>query len=160
MRLIYRAFAAAGLLLVLGAGTATATPDASGSTTLVEPNGLYTVTKTYEVYTASNGTNPLPLAGNYTYIYTLTNSPGSFTCLIAFEMEVPATSVTAAGYIPGAGVAPSVLVAFSGTMTPCGCGDSDSIAVWLASVARTVASTRVSDDVVVLMAGERGMPPR
>jgi hypothetical protein len=44
MRLIYRAFAAAGLLLVLGAGTATATPVASGSTTLVEPTGLYTVT--------------------------------------------------------------------------------------------------------------------
>jgi hypothetical protein len=110
MRLFHRAFAAAGLLLVLGAGTATATPDASGSTTLVEPNGLYTVTKTYEVYTASNGTNPLPLAGNYTYIYTLTNSPGSFTCLIAFEMEVPSTSVTAAGYIPGVGVAPSSVV--------------------------------------------------
>ena len=63
--------------------------------------------KTYEVYSATNGTNPLPLAGNYTYIYTITNSPGSFTCLVGFDMEVPSGSVTAAGYIPGAGVAPS-----------------------------------------------------
>jgi hypothetical protein len=109
MRSILTAFAAAGLLL-LGAGSATAAPDASGSTTLTEPNGLYTATKTYEVYTASNVTNPLPLAGNYTYVYTIMNSPGSFTCLIAFEMEVPATSVTAAGFIPGAGVAPSATI--------------------------------------------------
>ena len=79
MRSILCAFAAAGLLL-LGAGSATAAPDASGSTTLTEPNGLYTATKTYEVYTASNVTNPLPLAGNYTYVYTIMNSPGSFTC--------------------------------------------------------------------------------
>jgi hypothetical protein len=111
MNRISRAFAAAVSLLVLGAGSASAAPDASGSSQIIEPQfGLYTVTKTYEVYTASNPTNPLPLAGNYTYVYTLTNSPGSFTCLITFEMEVPASSVTAAGYIPGAGVAPSSTV--------------------------------------------------
>jgi len=110
MRLIFRAFAAAGVLLALGVGSAGATPDASGSTTLVEPNfGAYTAIKTYEVYSPTNPSNPLPLAGNYTYIYTITNSPSSFTCLVGFDMETPVGSITAAGYIPGAGVAPSAV---------------------------------------------------
>ena len=95
------------VLVALGAGSAGAAPDVSGSTTLVEPNGLYTAIKTFEVYSPTNGTNPLPLAGNFTYIYTITNTAGSFTCLVGFDLEVPAGSVTAAGFIPGAGVAPS-----------------------------------------------------
>jgi len=107
MRLFLRAFAAAGMLLVLGVGTAGAAPDASGSSTLVEPNGLYTAIKAFEVYSPTNGTNPLPLAGNFTYIYTITNAPGSFTCLVGFDLEVASGSVVAAGYIPGAGVPPS-----------------------------------------------------
>jgi len=109
---ILRTFGFAVLLAAFGAGTASAAPDASGSTTLVEPNfGLYTAIKTYEVYSPTNLTNPLPLAGNYTYIYTITNTAGSFSCLIRFDMEVPTGSVTAAGYIPGAGVAPSLVTA-------------------------------------------------
>jgi len=100
----------AALLAAFGAGTASAAPDVSGSTTLVEPNfGAYTAIKTYEVYSPTNSTNPLPLAGNYTYIYTLTNTAASFTCLIGFDMEIPSGSVTAAGFIPGAGVAPSAV---------------------------------------------------
>ncbi len=107
---IFRAFGAAALLAAFGAGTASAAPDASGSVTLVEPNfGAYTVVKSYELYSATNLTNPLPLAGNYTYIYTITNTAGSFTCLVGFDMETPAGSVTAAGFIPGAGVAPSAV---------------------------------------------------
>ena len=110
MRSILRASAAVAALFALGAGSAWATPDASGSTTLVEPNfGAYTAIKTYEVYSPTNPTNPLPLAGNYTYIYTITNSPSSFTCLVGFDMETPVGSITAAGYIPGAGVAPSAV---------------------------------------------------
>ncbi len=104
---ILRAFGTAALLAAFGAGAASAAPDASGSTTLVEPNGLYTAVKSYELYSPTNPSNPLPLAGNYTYIYSLTNSAGSFTCLIGFDMETPSGSVTAAGFIPGAGVAPS-----------------------------------------------------
>ena len=108
MRLIMRASAAVAVLLALGAGSAGAAPDISGSTTFVEPNfGAYTAIKSFEVYSPTNGTNPLPLAGNYTYLYTITNTAGSFTCLIGFDQEVPAGSVTAAGFIPGAGVDPS-----------------------------------------------------
>ncbi len=107
MRVFFRGFAAAGLLISLGVGSAGAAPDVSGSSTLVEPNGLYTAIKAFEVYSPTNGTNPLPLANNFTYIYTITNSAGSFTCLVGFDLEVPANSVTAAGFIPGAGVAPS-----------------------------------------------------
>jgi hypothetical protein len=107
MKKLFRAFAAAGLLVALGVGSAGAAPDASGSSTLVEPNGLYTAVKSFEVYSPTNGTNPLPLAGNFTYIYTITNSAGSFTCLVGFDLEVASGSVTAAGFIPGAGVAPS-----------------------------------------------------
>jgi len=105
---VFRAFGTAALLAAFGAGAASAAPDASGSVTLVEPNfGAYTVVKSYELYSATNPSNPLPLAGNFTYIYTITNTAGSFTCLVGFDMQTPAGSVTAAGYIPGAGVAPS-----------------------------------------------------
>jgi len=107
MRLILRAIAAVGVLLALGAGSAGAAPDVSGSTNFVEPGGFYTAVKSFEVYSPTNLTNPLPLAGNYTYLYTITNTAGSFSCLIGFDQEVPAGSVTAAGFIPGAGVAPS-----------------------------------------------------
>ena len=47
---ILRAVGFAVLLATFGAGAASAAPDASGSTTLVEPNGLYTAVKSYELY--------------------------------------------------------------------------------------------------------------
>ena len=107
MKNLFRALAITGLLIGLGSGTALAQPDASGSSMLVEPNGLYTATKSFEVYAPANPSNPLPLAGNYTYLYTIQNSASSFTCLVGFDLEVPSSSVTAAGYIAGVGVAPS-----------------------------------------------------
>lgn len=103
-----RALVATLMLFVFGAHSALAAPDISGSTSIVEPNGLYTAVKTFEVYSPTNGTNPLPLAGNYTYLFTITAvSNFSFVCLIGFTSEAPAGSVTAAGYIPGSGIAPS-----------------------------------------------------
>jgi hypothetical protein len=108
MRLFRSAFAGLSVLVALGAGSAVAAPDISGSTTFIEPSfGAYTAIKQFEVYAPDNPTNPLPLAGNYTYLYTITNTAGSFTCLIGFDEQVPAGSVTAAGFIPGAGVDPS-----------------------------------------------------
>ena len=48
MSRISRAFVVAVVLLVLGAGSSGAAPDASGSSQIIEPQfGLYTVTKTY-----------------------------------------------------------------------------------------------------------------
>lgn len=95
------------LMASLGSGAAWAAPDVSGSDTLVEPNGLYSAVKTYEVYLDTNPDNPFPLAGSYTYTYTITNSAGSFTCLVGFDLEVASGSVLAAGFIAGSGVAPS-----------------------------------------------------
>ncbi len=95
------------LMASLGSGAAWAAPDASGSDTLVEPNGLYTAVKAFEVYLDTNPDNPLPLAGSYTYSYTITNAAGSFTCLVGFDLEVPSGSVLDAGFIAGSGVAPS-----------------------------------------------------
>jgi hypothetical protein len=107
MRSLFRILAVVALLIAFGASSASAAPDASGCSNLVEPNGLYTAVKCFEVYSPANGTNPLPLANNFTYIYTIMNSAGSFTCLVGFDLEVAAGSVTAAGFIPGVGVAPS-----------------------------------------------------
>ena len=60
------------------AGSAVAAPDMEGSETFVGPSGAYTVLKTFEVYSEANPDNPDPVAGNYTYVYTLTNDTGSF----------------------------------------------------------------------------------
>jgi len=107
MKLLFRAFTVASVLFAVAVGSAGAAPDVSGSSTLVEPNGLYTAVKSFEVYSPTNGTNPLPLANNFTYLYTITNSVSSFTCLVGFDLEVASGSVSAAGFIPGLGVAPS-----------------------------------------------------
>ncbi len=116
MFIILRAVGLAVALATFGAGAASAAPDASGSTTLIEPNGLYTAVKSYELYSATNPSNPLPLAGNYTYVYTITNAAGSFTCLVGFDLEVPVGSATAAGFIAGAGVAPSATTIGTGVV--------------------------------------------
>lgn len=98
------ALAVAALLAAPGAF---ALPDASGSETFSEPNGTYTAVKSYEVYAPGNPSDPSPVAGNYTYVYTITNQPGSLICLEGFDLQAPLGSVTDAGFILGAGVAPS-----------------------------------------------------
>lgn len=96
------------LLIVFGAaGQSAAAPDAEGSETFTEPNGTYTVLKTFEVYSEANPDNPAPLAGNFTYVYTLTNDTGSFVSILGFDLEAPAGSITDAGFIDGAAVEPS-----------------------------------------------------
>ncbi len=101
---------AAGLvaLLVMAGPAAQAAPDAEGSSTFVEPQfGAYTATKSYQVFSATNPDNPSPVAGQYTYVYTIANSPGSFVCLIGFDLEAPLGSIGSAGFLPGPGVDPS-----------------------------------------------------
>lgn len=97
--------AIAGLLL--GSAAAQAASDAQGSQAFNEPNGAYTLTKSYAVYAPGNPADPSPLAGNYTYVYTLSNSPGSFICIEGFDLEAPLGSITDAGALAGGGVAPS-----------------------------------------------------
>jgi len=89
------------------AGTAAAAPDMEGVTTFVDPNGTYTVDKTFEVYSEANPDNPAPLAGNFTYVYTLTNLASSLIGIEGFDHEAPLGSITAAGFIDGAAVEPS-----------------------------------------------------
>jgi len=97
------------LALALGAPSASAQL-ASGSKQIDEPNGAYSATKTFAVYADDDPANPAPLAGNLTYVYTITNLPTSFICIIGLDMEVPSGSVTAAGFIPGPGIDPSATI--------------------------------------------------
>lgn len=108
MSLVLR-FPALALLLAaaLAAPAAWAAPDAEGSSVLSEPNGAYEAVKAVKVYSDGNPENPKPLAGHFTYVYTITNQPSSFICLIGFDVEVPPGSVTEAGFLAGAGVDPS-----------------------------------------------------
>ena len=101
---------------------AAAAPDAEGSQTITsetcENLGLggfcsgpvYEAVKSFEVYSADNPDNPMPSAGNFTYVYTITNQPGSNALLgplKQFDVAVPANGVVAEGYFDGAGVEPS-----------------------------------------------------
>ncbi len=99
-------FCLAAVLLFASSG-AFAQPDVQGSQVFNEPNGAYTATKNFEVYLPGNPSDPDPLAGNFTYIYTITNSVASFVCLIGFDLEAPLGSVTNAGALAGVGIAPS-----------------------------------------------------
>lgn len=95
--------------LLAGPWAAAAAPEAEGSVTLTEPNGAFTAVKTFQVFAADNPENPRPLAGNFTYVYTIANQPDSFICLVGYDLEVPAGSVTDAGFVDGAGVEPSAI---------------------------------------------------
>ncbi|MEM9176338.1 MAG: hypothetical protein AAGC67_14010 [Myxococcota bacterium] len=89
------------------AGQAAAAPDVEGGESFAEPNGTYTVLKTFEVYSEANPDNPDPVPGNYTYVYTLTNDSSSFVSILGFDLEAPLGSITSAGFIDGAAVEPS-----------------------------------------------------
>ena len=95
------------LAVALAAPGAWAAPDAEASSVLTEPNGAFEAVKSVKVYSDGNPENPSPLAGHFTYVYTITNQPSSFICLIGFDVEVPPGSVTNAGFLPGAGIDPS-----------------------------------------------------
>ena len=110
------------LLAATFAAPASAGPDLAGTVLIEEPNGFagvcdqpcYRVSKSYEYWLPTNPDNPLPLAGNNTYIYKLTHDGGTGTPLgfipavTAFEVAVDTAFVTAAGVIDSSpGVAPS-----------------------------------------------------
>ncbi|MEE2674093.1 MAG: hypothetical protein VX466_09870 [Myxococcota bacterium] len=108
----YPAFLAAALVLATMAvpAPASAGPDESGTSILEEPNGFpgvcdqpcYIVEKSFEYWLPSNPDNPLPLAGNNTYIYRISHVGGSgpfVPALIGFELSVETDDVTGAGYI-------------------------------------------------------------
>ena len=112
-----------GSLLLLPLATAnparSAPPDYSSSSDLVEPNGFpgvcdspcFIAAVSVEVWLPGNPSNPLPLAGNNTYIYKLTHTGGSgafVPALTDFEIEVDISQVSAAGHIASSpGIEPS-----------------------------------------------------
>lgn len=91
-----------GILTVaaFAASSAHAAIVAQGSGTFAEPSGFYTGTKAFTVYTDDDPGNPAPGApGELTYVYTITNDPGSFLGIIGFNIDAPVGSVVDAGYV-------------------------------------------------------------
>jgi hypothetical protein len=99
-----------------------AAPEAEGNTTITSQTceelnlfpfctgPVYEAVKSFAVYADTNPDNPLPVAGNFTYVFTITNKPTSNATLgplKQFDVAVPANGATSAGYIDGAGVEPS-----------------------------------------------------
>jgi hypothetical protein len=70
----------------------------------------YSALNTFEVYADTNPGNPMPSAGNFTYVYTITNDPDSnpfIGSLRVFETATPASGTIDAGFIDGSGVEPN-----------------------------------------------------
>lgn len=102
-----------------GASHADCTPDtvATGMETIEEPLvGIYTVEKTVSVYADDNCGNPAPLAGQFTYVYSVSVTAGSTIGILNFQIPTPAGSVTNATFIPGAGVDPTNITVLSGSV--------------------------------------------
>ena len=112
--------ATAALLVLGGVGPAAAQPDVSGASVISEDDGFpnvctapcYNVDKTVDVYFDGNPSAPgVCPAGNNTYVYTLTHTGGTLPSpnipLTEFEVGVDFSLVTSAGFIPGAGIAPT-----------------------------------------------------
>ncbi|HIG70044.1 MAG: hypothetical protein ABGX04_07680 [Myxococcales bacterium] len=87
---------------------------ASGSQGFTEPNGFYDGVKSFTVYTDDDVANPMPGApGEFTYLYTITNDPGSFIGIVGFNLDAPIGSVVSAGHLDDSDLAtppPAVLI--------------------------------------------------
>jgi hypothetical protein len=116
------AFLAFALVSAAFALPAVAGPDAEGSITITSATcediglgglcsgPLYVVTKTFQVFAGNNPDNPVPVAGNFTYVYTIANSPSSvaiFGAINELNVQTPPNGTTSYGFIDGAGVEPS-----------------------------------------------------
>jgi hypothetical protein len=117
----FLATGALALVLVMPAiAGADCIPDtvASGTTSISDPNfGLYTVEKTVSVYAEDNCGNPLPVAGQFTYAYSLKVLGSSTIGILNFQIPIPnAGSVSAATFIDGAGVNPTGVTVLSGSV--------------------------------------------
>lgn len=108
MRPVQLAFALLAVLMLSAPSAMALQTEGSGSVTIVDPTfGAYTATKHFWVYADDDADNPMPVAGHFTYIYTLTNDPGSFVSLKGLKVLVPNGAASQFGFLPGSGVAPS-----------------------------------------------------
>ena len=91
------------IALVLMASIGHAAVVDSGSSVFSEPNGFYTRVKAFIVCTHDDVANPVPGApGELTYVYTITNDPGSFIAIIGFNIDAPIGTVSSAGVVSDA----------------------------------------------------------
>lgn len=109
---LFTAMVCAAILAI--ASMAQADIVASGSQAFTEPNGFYSGIKSFTVYTNDDAANPAPGApGELTYVYSISNDPGSFIGIIGFNIDAPIGSVVAAGHIDDADLTtppPAVLI--------------------------------------------------
>ena len=74
-----------GFLFLLSATGSSAAPDVTGTATISSDTaGVWTATKRVDVYAEGNADDPFPADGNFTYVYTVTNDPGSLVALGGF----------------------------------------------------------------------------
>ena len=91
---------AIALLALVASSGAQAGIVGQGSDTFTEPSGFYSGVKSFIIYTHDDPANPAPgAAGDLTYVYTITNNPGSFLGIIGFNIDAPVGSVVLAGSI-------------------------------------------------------------
>jgi hypothetical protein len=148
LKIPYLLLVAASIAIL--ASVASATIVDSGSGPFNEPNGLYSGVKSFTVYTHDDPGNPAPGApGELTYVYTITNNPGSLIDLIGFNIDAPAGSVVAAGHIDDADLntpPPSNLV-----------NNGDGVVRWDWTSPNTISPGQVADSLYIISAYSPGM---
>jgi len=129
LRLLVSLFSVSAILGLGIAPAAWSAPDYAGSSELVEPNGFpgvcdqpcYIAGVETEVWLPTNPDNPLPLAGNNTYVFKVTHAGGSgpfIPALLNFEIAVDLNEVNDVGFLPtSGGVAPSGTQTLNGAVT-------------------------------------------
>lgn len=95
--------ACTALMMIAWASVAQADIVGSGSAGFDEPNGFYSGTKSFTIYTNDDPANPVPGGpGELTYLYTITNDALSFIAIVGFNIDAPIGSVVSAGYVDDA----------------------------------------------------------
>ncbi len=107
------------LISLAAPSTGFALPLTSGSTLVSEADGFpglcaapcFEFTLDYSVWADDAPDNPLALAGNLTYTYTITHEGGTIQHpnipITGFELEMDTSTVASAGFIPGSGISPT-----------------------------------------------------
>lgn len=147
---LYRIVVVAIALATLAAGAAQAAVVDSGSAMFAEPNGFYTGVKSYTVYTHDDVANPAPGApGDLTYVYTITNDPGSFIDIVGFNIDAPIDSVIGAGFVDDANLAtppPAVVI-----------NNNDGVLRWDWQDPNLLSPGQVSDQLYIISAYSPGL---
>jgi hypothetical protein len=143
------------ILTVVAAASAQAAIVDQGSAPFADGDGFFLGTKTYTVYTADDPGNPMPGAvGTFTYVYTVSNDPGSFVGLIGFNLEVAEGSAAAGGigWVDTAGNPTPIAV----TLDPTSAAPGFDTVRWDWSAGDQIAPGTLSDQLYVISAYSPG----